>query len=243
MKNFTLFISLIFLAGSAFSQSLKILDAARQNVSNSNTIVTGAINHIIIGQLYVVNDTSATVNFKVKRIENNVLANTENSFCFNGVCNPPSVSISNSAMALSIGDTTVANGFYGEYKPHAVEGSSVITYVVFNADNINDSTYVVMTYQVDYTSISVIDNSKFEFSNPYPNPVISQTRINYNIPVSFSKATLTLRNLIGTKVKEYELSDSQGKLVLDLNDIEEGIYFYSLIVDGNVVLTRKLIRH
>jgi len=244
MKKFILFSSFILLYFSAFTQSFLILNALKQNVSNSNATVTGdASSSYIKGQFYIVNDTSVIMNFKVKKIENNVLANTLNSFCFNGQCYPPFVFVCDSFMALPSGDTTTASSFYGDYTPSGIVGSSVITYVVYDANNPNDSTYVTVTYQANLASISKPDFSRVDFSNPYPNPASVQAKINYNIPLSYNKATLILRNLIGTTVKEYELDNTQGRIVLDLADLDEGIYFYSLIIDGNVVLTRKLIKN
>ena len=243
MKKLILFSSIILLALTASSQSFSILNSLKQNISNSNITITGDVNSIIYAYLYIVNNTTDSSICKLKKIETNVLVNTTNSFCFNGQCYPPYFFVSPVTMTLQAGDTSNSLGFSGDYTPGGIVGSSVITYVVYNDANHNDSTYVVVTYQADAASISKPDISRIDFSNPYPNPVTSQTKINYNIPESFNKATLILRNLIGTQVKEYIIDNPQGKILLDLTDINEGIYFYSLIIDGNVILTRKLIKN
>ncbi len=84
--------------------------------------------------------------------------------------------------------------------------------------------------------------SDIEFSNPYPNPVTTQTKINYFIPFSYNNATIVIRNIIGTTMKEYQILYQEGKITLDFSDFDEGIYFYSLIIDENIFLTKKIIK-
>lgn len=242
MKKIILFTAGLFLTTAIFAQTFQILNANKENVSNAGLTVSGNPSSIIEAHIYVVNTSSSAAQFKIKKIETNVLMNTVNTFCFNGQCYPPSVFETPSAINLQAGDTSSSTAFYGDYTPNGVVGSSIITYVVFNASNSNDSTYVNVTYTVMPASINKPDYSKIEFSNPYPNPAVVQTRINYNIPYNFNNASLILRNLIGTKVKDIEITNSQGKLTIDVTDLNEGIYFYSLIVDGNIILTRKLIK-
>ncbi|OPZ99270.1 MAG: hypothetical protein BWY70_01014 [Bacteroidetes bacterium ADurb.Bin408] len=242
MKKIILFTTSLFLTTVIFAQTFQILNANKENVSNTGFNVSGNPNSIIEAHIYIVNTSASFAQFKVKKIETNVLANTVNTFCFNGQCYPPSVFETPSFITLQAGDTSTSTAFYGDYTPNGVIGASVITYVVFNANNTNDSTYVNVTYTVNPASVYKPDYSKIEFSNPYPNPAVVQARINYNIPYAFNSANLILRNLIGTKVKEIEITNPQGKLTIDVTDLNEGIYFYSLIIDGNIILTRKLIK-
>ena len=243
MKKIILILSIISFYTTAFSQTFLILNALKQDASNTGYTITGNLDNIIKAQFYIVNNSATDAPFKVKKIEDNILTGTVNTFCFNEQCYPPYVMQTPSSILLAAGDTTLSSSFYAEYTPGGVAGSSTITYVVFNANNPNDSTYVNITYNAELASVPRNDFTRVEFSNPYPNPANSQTKINYNIPVSYVRATITLRNLIGTTVKEIELPNPQGKLVIDLSDLNEGIYFYSLIIDGNVILTRKLIKN
>jgi len=242
MKNIILLISFILLTISIFAQSFKILDESKQDITNGAVTLSDNVDSLMKGQIYIVNNTLIATPFKVKKIETNVLSNSVNTFCFGGQCYPPYVMETPTSMMLQPGDTTEPNDYYADYTGSAA-GSSIITYVVYNANNVNDSVYVTITYNTTPAGISKVDFSKVDFSNPYPNPVSSLTRMNYNIPANFSKATLILRNLIGTSVKEFVIEDPQGKLVMDLSDLKEGIYFYSLIIDDNVILTRKLIKN
>jgi hypothetical protein len=78
-------------------------------------------------------------------------------------------------------------------------------------------------------------------SNPYPNPATSQVSFDYNLPVGTSSATVSVHNLLGAKVKELELTGINGKTTVNVNDLNDGIYFYSVSVDNRIVETKRLV--
>jgi hypothetical protein len=56
--------------------------------------------------------------------------------------------------------------------------------------------------------------------------------------------SVIIRNLLGSVVKKSALTNAEGKLSVFTGDFPEGIYFYSLDMDGKTMITRKLIiRH
>ncbi len=79
-----------------------------------------------------------------------------------------------------------------------------------------------------------------------PNPVISSTRISFNL-IEIAKVDLAIYNLKGQLVKKlysgvtskhtimWDGKDEQGK------ELENGVYFYKLIVNGNIKEVKKLI--
>jgi hypothetical protein len=59
-----------------------------------------------------------------------------------------------------------------------------------------------------------------------------------------SDAKLIIRNLLGTVVRDVDINSKSGKLSLNTSDLADGVYFYSVIVNGNPQFTKKLvIRH
>jgi len=243
MKKIIYIITFIFISFAVVGQTFQILDANNSDVTNGTIQVTGEINDIIKAQIFVFNAGASTASFKVKKVETNVLPGTMNTFCFNGQCYPPNLYETPGAILLATGDTSQAQDFYGEYSPNEVVGTSIVTYVIFNEANPNDSVYVEVSYISTTTSIKPFVSKKIEFSNPFPNPATTYTMFNYNIPFDFNKASLEFRNLIGTVVKEVSIVEKNGKLTIELNDITEGIYFYTLVIDNKVILSRKMIKN
>lgn len=100
------------------------------------------------------------------------------------------------------------------------------------------------TYAETYTCIELPygrhDRNMMEFSKPqsydintfnvdvYPNPAGTWTRIIYKLPNDSEITKLYLTNSMGIKVLETELDGIEGQKVLDLNDLANGIYLYTV---------------
>ena len=50
-----------------------------------------------------------------------------------------------------------------------------------------------------------------------------------------------ISNIVGNIIKKELLSEPSGKLSIDVNAFENGIYFYSLVINNKTIITRKLI--
>lgn len=87
-------------------------------------------------------------------------------------------------------------------------------------------------FKVPYLSVTGNDN----LSHCYPNPANSQTTVYFNIPAD-TKAMLNVYSLNGTLVKTIfneEMTAGQHSVIIPVNDLREGVYFYSLTTNGNV---------
>lgn len=75
-----------------------------------------------------------------------------------------------------------------------------------------------------------------------PNPFRASTRIEYFIPQSVSKAVLKITNANGVLIKSIEITEKgQGETVLQPFALSTGTYFYSLVLDGKVLETKRMI--
>ena len=74
-----------------------------------------------------------------------------------------------------------------------------------------------------------------------PNPARTATSIGYNIPTNNGSAQLQLIDNLGRTVKTIQLNSS-GRINLDLSSLSSGTYTYSLVLDGKVVETKKLVK-
>ena len=75
-----------------------------------------------------------------------------------------------------------------------------------------------------------------------PNPFSTQTDIEVSVPETVQTAFLYVYDLQGKKVQQVDIT-ARGKqtVKLDAADLAEGMYLYSLIADGKVVETRRMI--
>lgn len=75
----------------------------------------------------------------------------------------------------------------------------------------------------------------------YPNPVQDQAFIEYRLHNEDVKAKLVIHNILGKPMNEFDLPTSETRVKLQTEEFTSGIYFYTLYLDNNGVLTRKLI--
>ena len=75
-----------------------------------------------------------------------------------------------------------------------------------------------------------------------PNPFGTSTEIEVSVPESVQSAFVYVYDLQGKKVQQVNLT-ARGKQTVQLNaaDLTDGMYLYSLIADGKVVETRRMI--
>lgn len=112
------------------------------------------------------------------------------------------------------------------------------------------SSAMSQSLQISYNSGTIPNGTIFHvwgdtltgtISNPYPNPAINYTSFNYSFPKNTLHAQFVLRDILGSPVKEIDIGNREGKLLVNTSDIKSGIYFYSFYVDDKLILTKKLI--
>jgi hypothetical protein len=102
--------------------------------------------------------------------------------------------------------------------------------------------YTVYINVHERTEKPVLFHSKdITIQDVYPNPVQDYAYIDYRIHNENAKAKLTIHNILGKPMDEFELPTSETRVKLQTEEYTAGIYFYTLYLDNNGVLTRKLI--
>ena len=74
-----------------------------------------------------------------------------------------------------------------------------------------------------------------------PNPYSGTTTIHYSIPAGFSSAHLVVTDYSGKKVKDYTITEGSGTINIDAARWSSGAYNYSIVVDGKISETKKMV--
>ncbi len=76
-----------------------------------------------------------------------------------------------------------------------------------------------------------------------PNPFAEETTINYFLPDNTGKAEMLFYNAGGKLIQSVELlQKGQGHLNVYAQDLSNGIYSYTLVVDGKIFDTKKMVK-
>ncbi|MCU0451837.1 MAG: T9SS type A sorting domain-containing protein [Bernardetiaceae bacterium] len=78
-------------------------------------------------------------------------------------------------------------------------------------------------------------------SNIYPNPATDQITFDYLYHNPQIVAKITIRNVLGGVVAEFQLDKSERTVSLPVAHYAAGIYFYTLTIDNKSIVTKKLI--
>ncbi|MFU8844095.1 MAG: T9SS type A sorting domain-containing protein [Bacteroidales bacterium] len=88
------------------------------------------------------------------------------------------------------------------------------------------------------------DSPALIISRVYPNPAHQTAHFDFEWKKEMTDAKIIIYNLLGKMVREVEIRENTGTLKINVSDLIEGIYFYSLVVKNQPEVTQKLIiRH
>jgi len=90
--------------------------------------------------------------------------------------------------------------------------------------------------------MAVEKNNEIFLVNVYPNPFSESTRIEYQLHENVQNAQICIYDLNGSQLKSYPVNPaSAGSLIIKGNEFKPGTYIYSLIADGQVVDTKRMV--
>ena len=241
MKKIILFALTAISSTLAYSQCLDVIDAFGKVVSGDTILIWADTSGIMSAEYNVKNLCAISKNVRMKRIEKNIVSGGLNYYCWNGSCFSYPVQDLASKTLIESGRTTT-DPLVADYDSKGHFGCSRIMYLFYVEGNPSDSAYVIVDYCASPTGINNTDVvSKNTISDVFPNPSNTLTTFNYSLKNDIQKGKVLFYDMLGSKVKELELNNKQGALTIPTSEFISGLYFYSFIVDGNTVSTKKLI--
>ena len=87
----------------------------------------------------------------------------------------------------------------------------------------------------------IYNSTSVALQDVYPNPAADFAYVDYELLQDQVKAKIVIHSVLGNSMGEYELSILENQAKIPTAQLNAGIYFYTLYVDGEAVMTRKLI--
>ena len=230
---------------AAFSISGAIAQTTTLQIQNAPTTVYGGYTQQLplAVTFPVVNTGTQPLDVKVARKVISEVMGSENNFCWGPTCYPPFTSVSIDQVIINAGASNTS--FIGDYIPNGMSGVTTVRYSFFTPNN-TDSVHVTVRYDATAAVMGTRKdlNNFTSISAPKPNPANELTKIDFNLPANSKNNKLRIFNAIGGLVKEVALTQKEGTAIITTSNLANGVYFYTLQVDGRSVETKKLIvRH
>lgn len=91
--------------------------------------------------------------------------------------------------------------------------------------------------------VNLKDGQSIVLDQNVPNPFAEQTTINYFLPDNVVKAQMLFYNASGRLIQSVDLNEKgKGQLNVFASDLTNGIYTYSLVIDGKIFETKKMVK-
>lgn len=251
MKARYIFPVLALALGSAAQAQLEpvsLTDANGVQVNGQTLVVTAELNEnpdLTLQQaLLTRNITDARRDINVKRYEVSVLPGTQNYFCWT-LCYPPEVAGDRVSWAAHEAVTLDADeefdGFFGDYVPMGIAGSSTFLFVWYDVDNPIDSAWVEIVFTAAEPT-GIAESSVVRGFAVYPNPAVgSDITLDYDLSMITAGTSLSLYNMLGERKLMKPLAAAQGRVVLHESELTNGVWFAVLERNGKAIATKRVV--
>jgi hypothetical protein len=207
-------------------------------VSGLQDSYKGTIGDVIKAPLRLKNITDKPITLVVRKLTEQIGSTQKNFYCIGANCLDQKVE----DFVVRIEPGQAFEGFQIGLDGGLVPGVSSVTYIAFNKSIPGQVFEFEVNFSVDEKLKENIYQSRhIQLHDVYPNPAIDHAFVNYKVLNDRIIAKIRVHNLLGNIVAEYDLGASENFIRIRTEDLSSGIYFYTLYVDNESVMTRKLI--
>lgn len=227
----SLLVVLLMISSLAFSQGFEL--------TSLQDAYKGVIGENIKVPLRFKNTSDKAITLIIRKVNGQIGSSQKNYFCLDNNCYDQRVE--DYIIKIDAGQTL--NSLIVNLEAGLVAGESVLKYLAYNKSNPGQSLEFELNFSVEekQDKQSIYSSRFVMLHDVYPNPVTDQAFVDYKILNDQIKAKLVVHNLLGNVVGEYSLPILENLIRVKTDDLAAGIYFYTLYVDDEGVMTRKLI--
>jgi hypothetical protein len=108
---------------------------------------------------------------------------------------------------------------------------------------IQQNPHEVQEYLERTMNITLSNRNNIVLNQNVPNPFAESTVISYSIPTTVQKAQIHFYDGQGKLINSVEIIErGNGQLNVFSSDLSTGVYTYSLVADGQVVTTKRMVK-
>jgi hypothetical protein len=230
MKHFPLLMLMSLGWANALSQSFELVD------KQDNYL--GGTSQTISIPLKIKNTTDKAQFYIFRKVQDDLSADQKGYFCWERNCSDPE--LEEYTRRIEAGETI--QNLYFNLETGISSGQHFIKFEIFPRGLPNQTVEHTVAITIEERAKTRVFNSReITVHDVYPNPVTDQGVIEYSIHSDLAKAKVVIHNILGKNQGEYELPASENKIKIQTEDLPSGVYFYTLYINNEDILTRKLI--
>ena len=199
----------------------------------------GLIGEAIKVPLRFKNTSDKPITLIIRKVDEQIGSTQRKYFCIDNNCLDSKVE----DYIIKVEPGQSINNFFVVLEAGLTENESSLRYLAYNKSNPGQSIEVHLNFNVEEKpDKATIYNSRFiTLYDVYPNPAVEAAFLDYRLANDQVKAKILVHNILGNIIGEYALSSLENRVRIKTEDQSAGIYFYTLYVENEGVMTRKLI--
>ncbi len=245
MKRYATAVLLLAAGHHLSAQEIVTLNYGNNVVNGQTLAIVGAASTFELeASLGVTLNSSTERTLRVKRYEVWPVDGTSNTFCW-GECYIPynagerPLWVSNLTETLQ--PSVLFEGFHAYYYPAGTEGLTKFRFVWYPTDAPTDTAYVDIVFD---TRANAVGQQELAAATPavevFPNPATGA-----NVTLRFSGdlggAQWVLNNALGAVERQGTLRGGVADVAVNLDGLPSGVYFASIVRQGRMVATRRVV--
>jgi hypothetical protein len=231
MSKTLLLAIMIFAAGCLYGQSFEIAPLQES--------YKGLIGETIKVPLRFKNTSDKPITLIIRKVTEQIGSTQKKYFCIDNNCLDSKIE----DYIIKVEPGQSINNFFVALEAGLNQNESTLRYLAYNKSNPNQSVEVELNFEVDERpDKATIYTSRFiTVYDVYPNPAVEEAFLDYDLANDNVNAKILVHNILGNIIGEYSLSSMEKRVRIKTEDQSAGIYFYTLYVENEGVMTRKLI--
>jgi len=185
------------------------------------------------------NNSDKPITLTIRKISDEIGSTQKNFFCLDKNCGDHQTEEFSVRLEANQTLTSLQVGL----EAGLAQGFSSVRYLAFNKTNLSESFEFELNFLVEEAleKEDIYVSSLIMLHDVYPNPVTDHAFVDYNLLDNQVKAKIVIHNILGNAIDDYPLPASENKVKIRAEALNSGIYFYTLYLDNEGVVTRKLI--
>ncbi len=230
MKHLFLLISFFLVTLASYAQNFELIDTQESYLSTFNQQVRIPIK--------IKNSTEKAQFYIVRRAKIEQLETQRSYFCIDNKCLEPD----NSEFSKRIEPGETINLVY-VLETGMLPGQSSFRFEVFPKGNPAEIKEHTVSVNIEEKSNRnyIYQSKEITVQEIYPNPLQDVAALDYKINDALLKAKIVFHTILGKAISDYELDPSETRLKIFSEEMNSGVYFYTLYINGSGVATRKII--
>ena len=199
----------------------------------------GLIGETIKAPVRFKNTTDKSITLVIRKVTAQIGGTQKNYFCIDNTCLDSKVE----DYTLKLEPDQTISALQIALDAGLAQGQSTIKYLAINKANPGEAMEFELNFMVEekVEKESIYSSRHITVYDVYPNPASVEAFVDYKVFDDKIKAKIVIHNILGNAVDEYTLPFVENKVKIRAESLSAGIYFYTLYIDNEGVITQKLI--